>query len=151
MNLPPPSDRDIRAAEAPAVVRAAGGAVLGAGALTLLIVVQTATGFVLNGLAVALLVVLGLLGSVTAASGLSLMRARPRSAVLAVVACVVLLLSDCAWLMFSMAGGLVSAFVLFSPLVTLAGLVLSAVAIEPCRRVGEARARLKVQGLDLGT
>jgi hypothetical protein len=148
---PASSELDIQAARAPTIVRAAGGAVLGAGALVLLVVVQTFTGFGLSSRATVFLAVLALIAAGAVGAGVLLMRARAGSAVFGLVASIVLFLATCAWLFFSVAGGLLSAFGLLSPVVGLLGIGLSAAAIGPCRQVAEARARLAAQGLDLGT
>lgn len=76
MNEHPSSETDFQAAQPPPIVRAGGGAVLGAGALVLLIAVQTFTGFTLSTKATASLLVVTLLGLASAVAGLMLMRAR---------------------------------------------------------------------------
>lgn len=151
MNESPSSETDMKAAQPPAVVRSGGGVVLGAGALVLLIGLQTFSGFELNTRATVILVVLSLLGLGNAVAGLRLMRARAGSAVVALLASGVLFLASGGWLVFSVAGRLFSLFALLAPGVAFLGVLLSAASLGPCRRVTEARARLAAQGLDLGT
>jgi len=146
----PSSDTDIRAAQPPAIVRTAGGSVLGTGALVLLVVLQTFTGFSLDSRTTTVLVVLGLLGGATVVAGLRLMRARAGSAVAGLMASGVLFLATTSWLLFSFLGGLFSVFALLAPVVALLGIALSAASLGPCQKVAAARARLAEQGLDLG-
>ena len=78
------------------------------------------------------------------------MRARAGSAVAGLVASGLLFVASTGWLLFSLSGGLFSLFALLAPMVAFLAIVLSAKSLGPCRRVSEARARLAVQGLDLG-
>ena len=150
MDQPPSSETDIKAAQPPAVVRAGGGAVLGAGALVLLVSLQTFTGFTLNTAATAILLVVTLLGLASAVAGLRLMRARAGSAVVGLVASGLLFLASTGWLLFSVSGRLFSLFALLAPVVAFLAIVLSAASLGPCRRVSQARERLAAQGLRLG-
>jgi hypothetical protein len=131
-------------------MRAGGGAVLAAGALVLLVSLQTFTGFTLSTTATAVLLVVTLFGLASAVAGLMLMRARAGSAVAGLIASGLLFLASTGWLLFSLSGGLFSLFALLAPMVAFLAIVLSAVSLGPCRRVSEARARLAAQGLDLG-
>jgi hypothetical protein len=151
MNAPPSSESDIQAAQTPSIVRAAGGSVLGAGALVLLVAVQTFSGFTLSTRATVMCAVLAVVGAASTVIGVLLMRARAGSAVLGVVAGVVLFLVTTGWLLASMAGGLLSLFAIVAPPLSLLAVTLSALSVGACRRVVEARARLLAQGLDLGT
>jgi hypothetical protein len=150
MNQLPSSEADIMAAQPPPVVRAGGGAVLAAGALVLLVSLQTFTGFTLSTTATAVLLVVTLFGLASAVAGLMLMRARAGSAVAGLVASGLLFLASTGWLLFSLSGGLFSLFSLLAPGVASLAIGLSAVSLGPCRRVSEARARFAAQGLDLG-
>ena len=144
------SENDIAAAQPPPIVRAAGGAVLGAGALVLLVSVQTFTGFTLNTLATAILLMVTLFGVASAVAGLMLMRAGAGSAVASLVASVLLFLGSTGWLLFSLSGRLISLFALLAPMMAFLAIILSTASIGPCRRGSLARARLAAQGLNLG-
>jgi len=150
MNPPPSGETDITAAQPPPIVRSAGGAVLASGALMLLIPLQTFTGFIVSPLATAVLLVITLFGLASAVAGLRLMRARAGSAVGGLIASGLLFVVSTAWLLFSFAGGLFSLFALLAPMMASVAIGLSAVSLDPCRRVSEARARLAAQGLELG-
>lgn len=147
---PKAAESEIEAAAVPVVVKAAGGAVLGAGALAALVVVQMVTGFLISSEIVLVLIALAGLGLANMALGFLVMRARAWAAIAALVGCSLLFLANAAWLWISFRGGLLSLFAMGAPVVSFLAIVLLAFAIEPCRRATLARARLAAEGLDLG-
>ncbi len=147
---PASPELDIQAAQPPTLVKAAGGVVLGAGALGLLILVQAVTGFTLASRAYPYVGALAAISLVAAVAGLRLMRARPRSAIVALGASGLHFVVATVWLSRSVTGGFVSCFAGVAPLVAFGGVVLSALAIKPAKAVSDARAKLAAQGLDLG-
>lgn len=143
-------DDDIQSAQPPTVVKAGGGIALAAGALALLVAVQTISGFhVSSGYKVYLLLV-AVTGAATATCGLATMRARVWGAIGGTVSSSLLFLATSLWLVLSMFGGLVSLFALGAPFASLCAIVLSAISIGPSKRATEARTRLMESGLDLG-
>jgi hypothetical protein len=142
---------DILATKPPPIVGAAGGIVLGAGVLAVLVGVQMWSGFHVSLVTTLLLGGLAVVGVATGACGLMIMRAREWAAIGGTGVSGLLTLVAGAWLLLSARSGLISLFGLFLPFLALLATGLSAASIGPCKRASVARARLRAQGLDIGT
>jgi hypothetical protein len=153
MNAPAsrPAEDDIQLALPPTAAKLGGGAMIAAGALTMLVAVQTITGFWVRSDFQIGLGILAALGLAELVVGFALMRARAWAAIAGAALSAALFLGGAAWLFLSLRSGLLSLFGLGAPPVAFTAIALSAVAIGPCRRVAAARARLAAQGLDMGT
>jgi hypothetical protein len=148
---PSRAEDDIAAAAPPLLARVAGGIVVLAGLVVALTGTQT-------------LVILDriywpyslgpysqlALGVPALFVGALVFRARAWAALGAIGLSVLLTLVSTLWLYVSVTHGLVSLFALGSPFVAMAALVLSILALGPCQRATEARARLTAQGMNLG-
>jgi len=151
MTSPASSEDDFQTAQPPAIAKVAGGVALGAGALAVLVLAQTVTGFWVRSDFKIGLVVLAALGVADAVFGLALMRARAWAAIASAAGCAALFLGASIWLFVSLRSGLVSLFALGAPPLAFVAAVLAAIGVAPCRRASAARARLAAQGLDMGT
>jgi hypothetical protein len=146
-----PPDLTIQAAQVPSGVRVAGGFVLGAGVLSLLLGIQVWTGFQVPTSVRPLIHAVVTLGASAAVSGASLLRGRLWAAIAGLAASSLLALASAAWLYASFTGGLLSLFALACPAVAVFGTLAAALSIAPCRKIAAARERLRAEGLDLGT
>jgi hypothetical protein len=149
-NEAPQSGDEIHAAQPPLIARVGGGIVLGAGALAILLAIQTFSGFWVSPGFTIFLAVIAVLGAATGAVGLMIMRARAWAAIAGVACAGLLFLATTTWLVASMGSGLLSLFAMGAPLLSLTAAVFAGGSIGPCRRASAARARLVAQGLDLG-
>jgi hypothetical protein len=83
-------------------------------------------------------------------AGASLARARATGAILQLTLGIFALVVSGAWLLLSLAGGLVSLFGLASPWLAGAALGMAIASLKSVDEVNAARRRLKEKGLDLG-
>ena len=144
------AEDDIAAATPPLVAKVAGGLVAFAGAIVGLTGVQTLMIVDLRGAFAAAPWALALLGLAHVFVGAAVFRARAWAAMVALGGMVLLMLLTAAWLVFSIAHGLVSLYALGSPVAATAAFVLAILALGPCRRATAARTRLRDQGMNLG-
>jgi cation transport ATPase len=147
---PTRAEDDIAAAAPPTLARVAGGIVVLAGLVVALTGVQTMTIVRLfwpYQLGPYAQLALGLPALFV---GATVFRARAWAVLVAIGLTVLLTLVSTAWLYVSITHGLFSLFALGSPFIAMAALVLSILAVGPCQRATEARARLTAQGMNLG-
>jgi len=141
---------DIDAARTPSRVKLAGGVGILAGVIITLTAVQTLSGFRLRTMHLVVLAALALSGVMLTIAGLLLARARATGAILQLTLGIFALVVSSAWLLLSLAGGLVSLFGLASPWLAGAALGLAIASLKACDEVNAARRRLAEKGLDLG-
>jgi hypothetical protein len=144
-------EEDIAAAAPPLLARVAGGVMLLAGLVVLLTAVQT--WMILDriyppyNLGPDAELTLGIPAVVT---GAMIYRARAWAAMAAIGLAGLMMLVSGVWLAVSFTHGLFSFFALGAPFLSAAAFVLSILALGPCQRATQARARLKAQGMNLG-
>lgn len=143
-------DDDIEAARTPSRLKISGGIGIFAGVIMMLTGVQTLAGFRVSGVYLFGPIALALFGAGLAVAGTLLLRARATGAILQVTLGILGVLLSGAWLLLSLAGGLVSMFGLASPWLTGAALGMAIASIKMCDEVNAARRRLAEKGLDLG-
>ena len=95
-------------------------------------------------------VVDALLGFACIGFATRLVTARRWAAIAALVASALLVLTSGVWGVFAVANRFIAVFVLLAPVMSVAAVALSALAIGPCDRAEKARDRLRAQGLELG-
>jgi hypothetical protein len=142
---------DIAAAAPPMLARIAGGVVVLAGLVVLLTAVQT--WMLLDRIYPPYN--LGpdaelSLGVPSVIVGAMVFRARAWAAMAAIGLSGLMLLVSAVWLAVSFTHGLFSLFALGAPFLAIAAFVLGILALDPCRRATQARARLAAQGMNLG-
>jgi hypothetical protein len=145
-----PAEVDIAEAATPVIAKAAGGLVLFAGVLVATAGAQLFTMGTFFGAFAVVPYAHVLLGVAQGALGLFVFRARAWAASVAAVLTGALFLLTGAWLVVSFTRGVFTLLALGNPLVMMIALALTFVAIKPCERATEARARLAAQGLSFG-
>jgi hypothetical protein len=150
--IPPsgPADLDIECASTPKVAKVGGGMVLFGGALLVLMALQALFSVEIYGLMAFSPYLVLALGAVLAPLGLSIFRGSGWAPVPAVIVSSVAFCVSSFWLVWTFMNGFFTLFALMAPFFMIVAIVLSVVAVGPCKRVSAARARLAAAGLGFG-
>ncbi len=144
------AERDIAEASPPRIARVAGAAVALAGVLVFLTGAQTLAVVSIRGALGLVPWALAALGALELVLASLVFRARSWGVVAAVAASFVLMMASGVWLIVSLSHGLFQLYAFGAPLASLGAAVMALLAMGPAQRASAARARLKLQGMDLG-
>jgi hypothetical protein len=143
-------DSDLLAIAVPSSVRVAGGVTIGAGVCALVNGLQLLLFLLLPGM---LRIVGGValaLGVACIASGWGVVRGRFGAAICAVGAASVTALGGAAWIVYALFHGMVSLTALALLSLSAVSIFVVTLALKDIKRIEDARARLRAQGLDGG-
>jgi len=90
------------------------------------------------------------LGVVIVYAGARVSRGSGKGAIAAVVAASFSTAVTCAWFLYTIVNGVVSPLAFFVMMLSIVTIATSAVALPKLRKIDEARARLRAEGLDAG-
>ncbi len=144
------AERDIVEASPPRIARIAGAAVALAGVLVFLTGAQTLAVVSIRGALGLVPWALAVLGAGELVLASLVFRARAWGVVAAVAASFVLMMAAGVWLIVSLSHGLFQLYAFGAPFASLGAAVMALLAMGPSQRASAARARLKLQGMDLG-
>jgi hypothetical protein len=143
-------DVDIADASTPLIAKASGGLILFAGALFVLMALQTLAVVNIYGFMKVTPYFILALGVGLVATGVSIFRAQGWAPIAAIVVAALGLIASSVWLVFSFANGLFGLFALGAPGFALASIFGGALSMGPCKKASDARARLAAAGLGFG-
>lgn len=145
------AEEDIAAITPTPMAKIGGGGLMVAGLFTLVLAAQTATMLLLRGVVLLILAAMFSLGTAALVLGWKVTRMRGWAALAGSIVSAALCIAALAWLVFSFLNGVFS--LLAIGIVPLSGLAcaLSGLCIDRCQKADIARARLKEDGLDVGS